>query len=390
MMLTLDDAVELIAVSAVSSAVVTTAGVALLRRFRRRPLRDSVLVAALTPVVTVVIAGVVVAMTMFLSTRQFAVLIATVIFAGLGGVITSIVLARTITRGSDELRLAASAVARGESFVAPASPPSAELAALADELRRAHANLDEARNRERALEESRRELIAWVSHDLRTPLAGIRAMAEALEDQVVSTTPDRQLYYRRIRLEADRLAAMVDDLFELSRIHAGALSLSLRSMALHEVVREAIASIGPVAAAKGVRLSGPIGPDRLLVDVDEYKLVRVVANLLGNAVRHTPHEGAVDVAADQDARFAYLTVTDGCGGIPAADLDRVFDVAFRGSTARTPGPDGGAGLGLAIARGIVQAHAGEISVANVSGGCRFTVAIPLSTTAAEKARQPAS
>jgi signal transduction histidine kinase len=390
MMLTFDDAVELIAVSAVSSAVVTTGGVALLRQFRRRALRDSVLVAALTPVVTVVIAGVVVAMTMFLSTRQFAVLIATVIFAGLGGVITSIVLARTITRGSDELRLAASAVGRGESFVAPASPPSAELAALAAELRRAHANLDEARTRERALEESRRELIAWVSHDLRTPLAGIRAMAEALEDDVVSTTPDRQLYYRRIRLEADRLAAMVDDLFELSRIHAGSLSLSLRSMALHEVVREAIASVTPVAAAKGVRVVGPGGPNEPLVDVDEYKLVRVVANLLGNAVRHTPHDGAVDVAADQDGRFAYLTVTDGCGGIPAADLDRVFDVAFRGSTARTPGPDGGAGLGLAIARGIVQAHAGEISVANVSGGCRFTVALPLSATSAEKARQPTS
>jgi signal transduction histidine kinase len=161
-------------------------------------------------------------------------------------------------------------------------------------------------------------------------------------------------------------------------------------MALHDVVREAIASIGPVAAAKGVRVSGPIGVHEPMVDVDEYKLVRVVANLLGNAVRHTTRDGAVDVAADQDSRFAYLTVTDGCGGIPAADLDRVFDVAFRGSTARTPGPDGGAGLGLAIARGIVQAHAGEISVANVSGGCRFTVAIPLSASGAEKARQPAS
>jgi signal transduction histidine kinase len=378
MMLSVDDTIELIAVSAASSAVITSGGVALLRKLRRRPLRESVLVAALTPVVTVVCAGIVVATTMFLSTRQFAVFIATVIFAGLGGVITSLVLARAITRGSDELRLAASAVARGESFVAPASAPSAELAALAAELRRAHENLDEARARERALEDSRRELIAWVSHDLRTPLAGIRAMAEALEDDVVSTTPDRQLYYRRIRLEADRLAAMVDDLFELSRIHAGSLSLSLRSMALQDVVREAIASISPVAAAKGVRLSGPNDRDDPLVDIDEYKLVRVFANLLGNAVRHTPHEGAVDVAADHDGAFAYLTVTDGCGGIPAADLDRVFDVAFRGSAARTPEPDGGAGLGLAIARGIVQAHSGEISVANVSGGCRFTVALPLS------------
>jgi signal transduction histidine kinase len=385
-MMSTGDAVELVVVSAATSAVVTWGGVAVLRLIRRRPLRASVLVVALTPVLTVVIAGVVVAMTMFLSTRQFAVLLAAVVFAGLGGVITSLVLARTITRGSDELRVAARAVTRGERFEMPASTPSAELAALANELRRAHESLEESRVREQALEESRRELIAWVSHDLRTPLAGIRAMAEALEDDVVSTTADRRLYYGRIKVESDRLAAMVDDLFELSRIHAGSLNLSRRSMALHDVVREAIASVGPVAAAKGVQLSGPSNAVEPLVDVDAYQLQRVVANLLGNAVRYTPHAGAIDVRADQDSRFAYLTVTDACGGIPDADLDRVFDVAFRGSSARTPGPDGGAGLGLAIARGIVQAHDGEINVANVTGGCRFTVALPLSSGVAASTR----
>jgi signal transduction histidine kinase len=391
-MMSTGDAVELVAVSAVTSVAVTTAGLAVLKALRRKPLRASVLVVALTPVLTVVVAGVVVAMMMFLSTRQFAVLIAAVGFAGLGGVITSVVLARTITRGSDDLRVAASAVTRGEPFVAPVSTPSAELAALALELRRAHAGLDAARAREQALEESRRELIAWVSHDLRTPLAGIRAMAEALEDDVVSTAPDRRLYYGRIRVEADRLAAMVDDLFELSRIHAGSLNLSRRSMALRDVVREAIATVGPVAAAKGVQLSGPIDSNpgswsvEPIVDVDEYQLQRVVANLLGNAVRYTPQAGAIDVRADQDSNFAYLTVTDACGGIPDADLDRVFDVAFRGAAARTPLPDGGAGLGLAIARGIVQAHDGEIRVANVSGGCRFTVALPLSRDVADATR----
>jgi signal transduction histidine kinase len=377
-MMSTTDALELVGVAAGTSAVVSTAGVRILRRLHRRPLRDSVVLVALTPVLTVVVSATIVVVTMFVSTTQFAVLIAAVVFAGLGGLITSVVLARTITRGSDELRDAASAVIRGERYVVPTSTPSAELSALSLELGRAHASLDQARAREQALEESRRELIAWVSHDLRTPLAGIKAMAEALEDDVVSTTPDRRLYYGRIRRESDRLAAMVDDLFELSRIHAGSLNLSRRSMGLADVVREAIATIGPVAAAKGVRLSGPSGLDRPIVDVDEYQLQRVVANLVGNAVRYTPHAGAVDVAADQDTQFAYLTVTDACGGIPDADLDRVFDVSFRGSAARTPTPDGGAGLGLAIARGIVEAHDGEINVVNVFGGCRFTVALPLS------------
>jgi signal transduction histidine kinase len=366
-MMSTTDALELVGVAAGTSAVVSTAGVRILRRLHRRPLRDSVVLVALTPVLTVVVSATIVVVTMFVSTTQFAVLIAAVVFAGLGGLITSVVLARTITRGSDELRDAASAVIRGERYVVPTSTPSAELSALSLELGRAHASLDQARAREQALEESRRELIAWVSHDLRTPLAGIKAMAEALEDDVVSTTPDRRLYYGRI-----------DDLFELSRIHAGSLNLSRRSMGLADVVREAIATIGPVAAAKGVRLSGPSGLDRPIVDVDEYQLQRVVANLVGNAVRYTPHAGAVDVAADQDTQFAYLTVTDACGGIPDADLDRVFDVSFRGSAARTPTPDGGAGLGLAIARGIVEAHDGEINVVNVFGGCRFTVALPLS------------
>src|SRR6185437_11566866 len=137
-------------------------------------------------------------------TSQFGDLIAIVAFAGVGGVLTSLVLARTIMRTSDALRVAARAVTRGEPYVAPTESSSAELAALAAELQVAHARLDDARQHERGREESRRELIAWVSHDLRTPLAGIRAMSEALEDNVVFTDEDRALYHGRIRVEVDR------------------------------------------------------------------------------------------------------------------------------------------------------------------------------------------
>jgi signal transduction histidine kinase len=367
----------LVAVSAGSSVVVTGIGLGLLRAARRRPLRDAALIVALTPVFTVVVAAIAATMWMFLSKRQFGVLIATVVFAGIGGIVTSMVLARTLMRGSDALRAAANALTRGEPYVGPIGTPSAELEALATELEAAHAKLDEARRHDRAVEESRRELIAWVSHDLRTPLAGIRAMAEALEDHVVFTEEDRALYHRRIRVEVDRLAAMVDDLFELSRIHAGALQLSPRRMALTDIVREAVATATPVANAKGLRLiESGLDPDGPLVDVDPYALTRVVGNLLGNAIRHTPPDGSVTIGMVHDDGFVYLSVSDECGGIGADDIDRVFEVAFRGTPARTPAADGGAGLGLAIARGIVDAHNGRISAMNVGPGCRFTITLP--------------
>jgi signal transduction histidine kinase len=239
---------------------------------------------------------------------------------------------------------------------------------------------DEVRLRERQMEASRRELVAWVSHDLRTPLAGLRAMAEALEDGVVGDPETMADYHHRIRLETDRMASLVDDLFELSRINAGALRLSLDTVSLGDVVSDAVASAAPVAAARGVKLvAAETGWPT--VRGSEPELSRVVANLLRNAIRHTPSDGTVTLTGGHDAANGWLAVTDGCGGIPPADLPRVFDVAFRGAPARTPSPvddheGGGGGLGLAIVRGLVEAHRGHVVVTNVDGGCRFLVTLP--------------
>jgi signal transduction histidine kinase len=240
---------------------------------------------------------------------------------------------------------------------------------------------DEVRQRERQMEANRRELVAWVSHDLRTPLAGLRAMAEALEDGVVTDPETVATYHTRIRTETDRMASLVDDLFELSRINAGALRLTLDSVSLGDVVSDAVASAAPVAAASRVRLqAAEEGWPTVRGSVPE--LSRVVANLLRNAIRHTPPDGTVMVSGGRDGDTGWLAVTDGCGGIPEADLPRVFDVAFRGESARTPesqrdGDGGGGGLGLAIVRGLVEAHRGEVAVANVDDGCRFVVKLPL-------------
>lgn len=233
----------------------------------------------------------------------------------------------------------------------------------------------EARARERKLESGRRELVAWVSHDLRTPLAGLRAMAEALEDGVVSEPEAVMLYHKRIRDETDRMAGLVDDLFELSRINAGALRLSLAAVSLGDVVSDAVASAAPLADAAGIRLVAR-HRDWPTVLGSEPELSRVAANLLRNAIRHTPTDGSVIITGGRDEEGGWFAVRDACGGIPEPDLPRVFDVAFRGASARTPDNQVGGGLGLAIVRGLVEAHRGTVSVHNVDGGCRFEVHLP--------------
>ncbi len=233
----------------------------------------------------------------------------------------------------------------------------------------------EAREKERQAEAGRRELVAWVSHDLRTPLAGLRAMAEALEDGIVDDPETVADYHRRIRTETDRMSALVDDLFELSRINAGALRLSLATVSLGDVVSDAVESAAPLAAAARVRL---VAGSRAWPTVrgSEPELSRIVGNLLRNAIRHTPSDGTITVTGGSDGAGGWFAVSDGCGGIPDSDLPRVFDVAFRGGSARTPEKDVGGGLGLAIVRGLVEAHRGRVAVANVDGGCRFEVHLP--------------
>ena len=237
--------------------------------------------------------------------------------------------------------------------------------------------LDAARLRERTLEASRRELVAWVSHDLRTPLAGIRALVEALDDRVVDDPETIARYCHTMREEVDRLAALVDDLFELSRTQAGVLQLQYERVSIGDLVSDAIAGSAPVAAAKGVKLEGRVvgPPTELMASAPE--VLRVLRNLLENAIRHTPSDGSVVVVAgvdDHQPDNVFVEVRDTGGGVPEADLPYVFDVAFRSDRARTPG--GGAGLGLAIAKSFVEAHRGDLSVANADGGARFTVRLP--------------
>ncbi|AYF76188.1 sensor histidine kinase [Nocardia yunnanensis] len=233
---------------------------------------------------------------------------------------------------------------------------------------------------ERAAEASRRELVAWVSHDLRTPLAGIRAMGEALVDGVVSAPDEVARYAEQIVRETNRLSSMVDDLFEMSKINAGALRLRLEPVDLREVVDEVLAANRATAERAGIALAATQPEDKILVAGSDRALGRVLTNLVANAIAHTPPGGRIDLSAGTDAGQAWARVDDTGPGIADADLPRIFEAGYRGSSARSPGAaelGSSSGMGLAIAAGLAAAHGGELSVRNRSRGARFEVRLPL-------------
>jgi signal transduction histidine kinase len=364
---------QIVLIAAGCAGAVGMLGIGAAWLLRRASLRLSLQAASAIGVLAVVAGTLGTANAMFISQHDLRVVWMVCAVAGLVAFGFSWLLGQHVEAGSLALRHAARSLGQEETgFSAPAGPMAAELAALSQELTATAGKLRESRERERRTEQSRRQLVAWVSHDLRTPLAGLRAMAEALEDGIAT---DTGRYHRQIRAEVTRLSAMVEDLFELSRIESGTLSLALESIEAGDLVSDTVASMEALARARGVRLTGRAG-GALLIRADARELSRALSNLVTNAVRHTPEDGHVQVTATAEGDGVLMTVSDGCGGIPEADLASVFDTAWRGTRARTPEADGGAGLGLAIVRGIVEAHQGRVSVVNTGDGCRFEMRLP--------------
>jgi signal transduction histidine kinase len=312
---------------------------------------------------------------MLVSSHDLAVVLASLPVAAGAGVAYGVATARQVAA---DLEALAGTARRLEADDLSARAPiqgTAEIALIAETLNAAAARLAEARERERRMEQERRDLIAWASHDLRTPLASLRALAEALADDLAPDEATRRRYLTSLTANVERLSALVDDLFELSAIQAGAVGLQLEPTSLPELAAEVLDRFEPEAAAAGVRLECRLDGGRPVL-AGRDQLGRVLANLVVNGIRHTPRGGRLRVTVAEGDRAAILQVTDSCGGIPEADLPRVFDQLWRGDPARSTK---GAGLGLAIARGLIDAHGGTIGVANVGGGCEFTVRLPWTT-----------
>ncbi|WP_370290949.1 sensor histidine kinase [Nocardioides sp.] len=373
------DDLEIALVAVRWAGAMAVLGLGVLWLLRRNSLRW--LAAALAVLaVSIVAAGVFgTARAMFYSSHDYGVTLRVLVVSILVAAVAATIAGTVLARSSESVRQEARRFGESGSFTAPGRRGHAELDHLVTELERTSARLAESREREAALEQSRRELIAWVSHDLRTPLAGMRAMTEALEDGMAD---DPARYHRQIGSEVERMVRMVDDLFELSRVQSGALKLSIEHLSLGDLVSETIASADPVARARGVRLGGAV-EHGLQVSGDPAELARVLGNLVMNAIRHTPSDGEVTVVGRAVDDGVEVAVHDGCGGIDEADMERVFDVAWQASPARRTGVEGteavfgsGAGLGLAIVKGIVEAHDGRVEVRNEAAGCRFLVRLP--------------
>ena len=371
------------------AVVVGGAGLLTLRLLSRTSLVLQLMVIALATVVSVVGGMAAVASQMYVSRHDLTVFYSVAGVAGLVSLAMAAVLGRQLARDSRSLRSAAASIGRGERVASTDRQSNNEFTALAGELAATGERLAESRARENQIEESRRELIAWISHDLRTPLAGIRAMAEALEDGMAE---DPARYYTQMRGQVDRLTGMVDDLFELSKIHSGTLRLTLQPVSLYDLISDTVAGLWPIAQAKSLDLRFA-GETRLTILADPRELSRVVGNLVMNAIQQSPAGSAIVVSVTASAGsgagaadHAVISVTDAAGGIPERDLGRVFEAGWRASGPRTPAAEplgtGGAGLGLAIVQGIVQAHHGEVRVFNVPGGCRFEVLLPQHPAAA--------
>jgi signal transduction histidine kinase len=250
-----------------------------------------------------------------------------------------------------------------------------EVAGLAEDFNRMARALEEAAEREREMEKARRDLVAAVSHDLRTPLASTRALIEALADGVAADQQTEKRYLSSASRELEHLSRLVDDLFELARIDAGLLQLTLEEASLHDLISDTISSFQPQAEQQGVRLEGEILGDVDPVLANPPRLQRVLHNLVSNALRHTPADGAVTLRVTREGEEAQVEVSDTGEGIAAEDLPRVFERSFHGEQSRTrPEKDSApsAGLGLAIARGLVEAHGGTMDVESDLGrGSRF-------------------
>lgn len=377
-MIPASDLAAIVAVALACAIVVGVAGLLVLYLARRSSLLTQLWVIVAAAMLSVIAGMIAVAQAMYLSAHD---LIVTCYVAGVSALVSlavAAVLGRAFARNTARVQRLAQAVGDGETVELDAARgDNSELAALASELALTSRKLAESREEVATLDASRRELVAWISHDLRTPLAGLRAMSEALEDGMVDD-PDR--YHRQMRSQVEHLSGMVDDLFELSKIHSGTLSLKLEPVSLYDLVSDAVAELRALATSRSITLKESRSAD-LTVMGDARELARVIGNLLINAIAHSPSGSEIEITARQDDNGnAVLSVVDAGGGIPEQDLPKIFQAGWRATPARTPeqiwGRSASAGLGLAIVHGIVQAHAGDISVRNVPGGCRFDVSLP--------------
>lgn len=303
---------------------------------------------------------------MFLSTHDLRLLVLLLLFASIPGVAVASLLSGRIDREVATLNAGALQMATGDLSTRVRADEIAELHALATAFNTMAARLEALAAVRDEAEAARRELVAAVSHDLRTPLASLRALAEALSDGVVDDPEGVRRYLGLILTETERLSKLIDDLFELARIESGTLQLDRATLTVQDLLSEVLERMSAQARQKGIALSGAVEGEPPPIVIDSQLVTRAFLNLVQNAIQHTPAEGAIRLTARHAEGMVAIAVRDSGSGIAAGDLPHIFERFFRGDPARSR--DAGAGLGLAIARGIIEAHGGTIAAESPDGG----------------------
>jgi signal transduction histidine kinase len=325
---------------------------------------------------------VIVAQLMFVSTaHDLRLLLALVGFSAVVTAFFSLWVASAVAARVEAVTSAIRALAGGNYGARVVVDGGDEVALLARDVNALAGRLQDAETQRRALDRERNELTAAISHDLRTPLASIRAMVEALDDSVVADVDEVRRYYATIRREIERLNRMIDDLFELAQLDAGALKLDRQPVGLQDIAAEVIDAMQAQAQRAGVAIALRVDGEPPELALDGARIERVAANLLRNALEHTPAGGRVEVAVSSEDGHVALRVSDTGEGIAASDLARIWERFYRGEKSRRRGGDSsdGAGLGLAIVRGFVDAHGGAVDAESAPGkGATFTVRLPVS------------
>jgi signal transduction histidine kinase len=354
-------------VTAAMVAAISTAGLGaahlLAGHGSRRPLRTRFVVVVAIAVGVILAAVLAAADLMFVSNHDALVVGAFVLAAALVALRAAHVASSRLVAEVAAIRDVLRAVGAGEREPRAAAGAASELAELAAEANTMIERLS-------AAESARRGLVASISHDLRTPMTSLRLMVDAIEDDLVDAET-RERYLATMRTHVAALGAMIDDLFELSRLEAGDLEWSMRQVALGDLVEETVAAMRVEAEARGVAVAAELS--HLSARGDPERLQRVLFNLIHNAIRHTPADGSVTVRAEAAGDWVEVEVADTGEGIAASERERVFEPFVRGEASR---PQGGAGLGMAISRAIVEAHGGRIWLADSEVGTSVRFVIP--------------
>jgi signal transduction histidine kinase len=312
---------------------------------------------------------------MFVSPHDAWATIGILVFAALIAGRAAQLLLRGVLADVQAIRDGLHAVEQGERDVRIAAHSSEELADLAATANRMIQTLrSEERSRD-AADAARRQVIAAVSHDLRTPLTSLRLLTQALDDELVDPDTARR-YVQTMGANVRALGTLIDDLFELSRLNAGDFAWTTEAVPLAELVQEMVLALRPEADAQGVVLSANVAADLAPARANPEKLQRALVNLLQNAIHHTPPDGSVLITAQQANGSVQIEVSDTGHGIADTDRPRVFEPFYSGGSeaART---GAGSGLGLAISRAIVEAHGGRIWLADANRGTRVRLTLPV-------------